>query len=69
MLCFLNSLLILCSSDQRTALHEAAISGHTAVCHIYDVVCLEDCQMGQLLIDAKADVDARDWFVFFFHIR
>ena len=35
-----------CSSDQRTALHHAARNGHTAAC--------------QLLIDAKADVNARD---------
>ena len=39
-------LLIFCSSDQRTALHLAAEYGHTAAC--------------QLLISAKADVNATD---------
>ena len=35
-----------CSSDQDTVLHHASCYGHKAVC--------------QLLIDAKADVHARD---------
>ncbi len=41
---FLTLLLILYSSDQSTALHEAAYNGHLAVC--------------ELLIASKADVKA-----------
>ena len=44
--CFLTLLLIFCSSDQRTALHDAALNGHPAVC--------------ELLIAAKADVGAKN---------
>jgi ankyrin repeat protein len=43
-----------CSSDQRTALHHAAGFGRTAAC--------------QLLIDAKADVNARDKCAFMFEV-
>jgi hypothetical protein len=47
LLCFVFRyfLLILCSSAQRTALHFAALNGHTAAC--------------QLLISAEADVNAK----------
>jgi hypothetical protein len=45
---FYSLLLIFCSRDQRTALHEAAVGrvGFPAVC--------------ELLIAGKADVDAKD---------
>jgi hypothetical protein len=43
---FLTLLVIFCSSDQRSALHDAAREGHTAVC--------------ELLIAGKADVNAKD---------
>ncbi len=49
---FLTLPLIFCSSDQRTALHGAALQGHTAVCEV--------------LIAGKADVDAKDWCAFIF---
>ena len=52
--CFLTLPLIFCSSDQCTALHEAAYYGHTAVC--------------QLLIAGKADVDAKNMYAFIFWI-
>jgi ankyrin repeat protein len=44
-LSFWNLLLIFCSSREETALHHAAENGHIQAC--------------QLLIDAKADVNAR----------
>ena len=44
MFCFSTLPLIFCSSDQSTALHEAAYNGHLAVC--------------ELLIASKADVKA-----------
>jgi hypothetical protein len=47
-------LLIFCSSFQLTALHFAALNGHTAAC--------------QLLISAEADVNATDWCAFVFKI-
>jgi hypothetical protein len=46
--------MIFCSSEQRTALHDAAIYGHTAAC--------------QLLISAEADVNATDLCAFMFKI-
>ena len=49
---FLTLLLIFCSSDQRTALHDAALYDHPAVC--------------ELLIAGKADVDAKDECAFIF---
>jgi hypothetical protein len=49
---FSTLLLILCSSGQSTALHWAAYYGHLALC--------------ELLIAAKADVDAKDWCAFIF---
>ena len=52
--CFLTLPLIFCSSDQWTALHDAACDGHTAVC--------------ELLIAGKADVDAKDRCAFIFWI-
>jgi hypothetical protein len=47
-------LLIFCSSIERTALHYAAVNGHTAAC--------------QLLISAEADVNATDLCAFMFEI-
>ncbi len=47
-----NLLLIFCASDGHTALHGAARFGHMRVC--------------QLLVDAKADVDAKDGCAFVF---
>ena len=52
--CFLTLPLIFCYSDQRTALHWAAIDGHTAVC--------------ELLIASKADVNAKTRCAFIFWI-
>ena len=52
--CFLTLPLIFCSSGQHTALHYAAINGHTAVC--------------ELLIAGKADVDAKNRCAFIFWI-
>ena len=49
---FLTLPLIFCSSGQRTALHDAAYNGRTAVC--------------ELLIAGKADVDAKDRCAFIF---
>ena len=43
---FETRLMIFCASERRTALHDAALVGHTEVC--------------KLLIASKADVDARD---------
>ena len=45
-LCFWNLLLIFCSSGRCTTLHRAVSKGHAQAC--------------QLLIDAKADVNATD---------
>ncbi len=45
-------LLIFCSSLRQTALHCAAYHGHLAVC--------------ELLIEGKADVDAKDKCAFIF---
>ncbi len=52
--CFLTLLLIVCSSDQRTALHISACYARTAVC--------------ELLIANKADVNAEDRYTFIFWI-
>jgi hypothetical protein len=49
---FLALFLIFCSSDQWTALHHAALSGHLAVC--------------ELLLANKADVDAKTMCAFIF---
>jgi hypothetical protein len=51
---FENLLLIFCSSVQRTALHWAAFQGHVEAC--------------QLLISAKADVNARNGCALLFEI-
>ena len=56
LLCFVFRyfLLILCSREQNTALHFAAMNGHTAAC--------------QLLISAEADVNATDLCAFMLKI-
>jgi hypothetical protein len=51
---FSTLLLIVCSSNQHTALYYAANNGHLAVC--------------ELLIASKTDVDAKDWCAFTFRI-
>ena len=48
----LTLLVIFFSSEQRSALHDAAREGHTAVC--------------ELLIAGKADVDAKNRCAFIF---